>query len=110
MLIELDVNFHEVKDVDCVMQISFLYANGKPIMNPRKKTQVKLEKTIKPETNDYNMENLKFFMSYLTLGVGMGIYKCKLRINSFRVDTNKPIGNPQDIFFELIDPLTVFSK
>lgn len=106
MLIDIDVKFYDLTEINCTMQMSFWFANGKPIINRYQKTQAKLEKIIKPDAKDYDKKNMRFFMSYNTLGLGIGLYKCKLRINAIKSDNAQTIGNPRDEFFELIDPGT----
>lgn len=96
---DIDVIFKGMTNINCKVQLSYWLANGKPIKNKNEGSLAMLEKFVIPNLENYEIKNAKFFMAYKKLSLGIGLYKCKVRINAIRSDNRQVLGNPQEIFF-----------
>lgn len=104
IMVDIDMFFNQMANINCKVQLSYWLANGKPIRNRHEAGQAKIETSVIPNSESYEMKNAKFFMAYKRLSLGIGLYKCKVRINAIRSDNGQVLGNLQEIFFELSDP------
>jgi len=108
VLIDVDMQFKDLLNIKCKVQLSFWFADGRPIMDRYERDLVKLETSITPDSRYYE-KNVRFFMPNSKLGLGgldAGVYrkvKYKVRMNATKEDSGQIIGNKEEVIFEILD-------